>query len=428
MYLLGVLAVATGIGISIALHEIGHLVPAKLFGVKVTQYMVGFGPTLWSGTRGETEYGVKAIPLGGYVRMIGMYPPLSPERASRSSSGRWATLMEDARAQSMDEIGPGDEERVFYKLSTPKKIIVMLGGPLMNLLIATLLLGGLLTLYGVLDPSKPEGAKVTSVTASAPAATAGIQADDTIVSIDGTPVTTPTDISRAVRPNSGRSLTVVVLRDEQPVTVRVTPIVGELPSYDAQGQPLLDANGKAVTEKAGFIGTTTRTIYGLTRQPITQVPAYLWNAVSQTAEVVVHIPEKMVGVVQAVVGNGQRDPNGPTSVVGVGRAAGEKAGGEATGSIIDDIAAVPFIIQLLAGLNIALFVFNLIPLMPLDGGQVAGALWEGLKRTFAKVTGRPDPGYVDVAKTLPVTYVVASALIVMSVILMYADIVKPVRF
>src|SRR3954471_16650753 len=155
-YVLGVLLFAVGLAASIALHEIGHLVPAKKFGVKVTQYMVGFGPTAWSRRRGETEYGVKWIPLGGYIRMIGMFPPKpgqAPEEALRATStGRVGMMLdqavqsrnarrgaqtterrvgmaEAARQQSMDEIEPGDEGRVFYRLPVTQKIIVMLGGP-----------------------------------------------------------------------------------------------------------------------------------------------------------------------------------------------------------------------------------------------------------------------------------------------------------
>ena len=131
-FILGVLFMATGIAVSIALHEVGHLVPAKRFGVRVTQYMVGFGPTMWSRRRGETEYGVKAIPLGGYIRMIGMFPPRKgddPGTVRVSSTGRFSQLVDEARAASLEEVRPGDENRVFYKLSVPKKVIVMLGGP-----------------------------------------------------------------------------------------------------------------------------------------------------------------------------------------------------------------------------------------------------------------------------------------------------------
>ncbi|HOA03872.1 MAG TPA: site-2 protease family protein, partial [Dermatophilaceae bacterium] len=138
-YIAGILLIVLGVGVSIALHELGHLVPAKRFGVKCSQYMIGFGPTLWSRTIGDTQVGVKAIPLGGYVRMIGMIPPRAgdaPGQLRSMSTSRMGTLVDQARQQSMDEIEPGDENRVFYKLSVPKKVTVMLGGPLMNLALA----------------------------------------------------------------------------------------------------------------------------------------------------------------------------------------------------------------------------------------------------------------------------------------------------
>ena len=113
--------------------------------------MIGFGPTIWSRRRGETEYGVKAIPLGGYIRMIGMFPPkpgADPTQLRASSTGRFSQLMDQARQDSLEEVGPGDEHRVFYKLSVPKKLVIMLGGPTMNLLIAVVLVTGVTTLYG----------------------------------------------------------------------------------------------------------------------------------------------------------------------------------------------------------------------------------------------------------------------------------------
>ena len=116
--------------------------PAKRFGVRVTQYMVGFGPTMWSRRRGETEYGVKAVPLGGYIRMIGMFPPRAGRRTrhgARVEHGRFSQLVDEARAASLEEVRPGDENRVFYRLPVPQKVLVMLGGPTMNLLIGVVL-------------------------------------------------------------------------------------------------------------------------------------------------------------------------------------------------------------------------------------------------------------------------------------------------
>ncbi len=147
-YVAGLVIVVAGLLVSIALHELGHMVPAKLFGVRVSQYMVGFGPTLWSRVRGETEYGVKAIPLGGYVRLTGMYPPADVlDHAPRR--GRFADVIDAARQASAEEIRPGEDHRAFYRLSTPKKAIVMAAGTLMNLVIAAVLIAVVLVGIGV---------------------------------------------------------------------------------------------------------------------------------------------------------------------------------------------------------------------------------------------------------------------------------------
>ncbi|HET8779285.1 MAG TPA: site-2 protease family protein, partial [Agromyces sp.] len=152
-FILGVVIIALGLAVSIGLHEIGHLVPAKLFKVKVTQYMIGFGPTVWSKRKGETEYGVKAIPLGGYISMIGMFPPAKGEQAKADSTGFFRGLVQDARDSSTESITDGDEHRAFYRLPVWKRIVVMLGGPLMNLVLAVVLFGVLLMGLGIAQPS-----------------------------------------------------------------------------------------------------------------------------------------------------------------------------------------------------------------------------------------------------------------------------------
>ncbi len=443
-YLVGVLVIALGIGLSIALHEIGHLVPAKKFGVKVTQFMVGFGPTVWSRTRGETEYGLKAIPLGGYIRMIGMFPPKpgdDPTHLRASSTGRFTQLMDQARQDSVDEVAPGDEHRVFYKLSVPKKVVIMMGGPVMNLLIATVLLGGIVTLYGV--ETAQNGALVASVSecvvpASAgttqtacentdpktPAYVAGLRAKDVITSVDGQQVTPTTPLGDLVRPHGGQSTTIGYVRDGRPSTVTVTLVTNSVTQVGTDGKALVGADGKPQIVDAGFLGVTSQVVSETVRQPVTAVPGLVWGAFTQTAGVIVNIPGKMAGVVQAAFGSGARDPNGPVSIVGVGRVGGEVASADlgAGGTMVKFM----ILLQLIASLNMALFVFNLVPLLPLDGGHVAGALWEGLKRNGARVLGKADPGHVDVAKALPVAYTMALLLISMSALLIYADIVKPI--
>jgi membrane-associated protease RseP (regulator of RpoE activity) len=448
MYALGVLFVAGAVGASIALHEIGHLVPAKKFGVKVTQYMVGFGPTIWSKRRGETEYGIKAIPLGGYIRMIGMFPPRkgdAPGTLRVSSTGRFSQLADEARQLSLEEIKPGDEQRVFYRLSVPRKVIIMLGGPTMNLLIAVVLLAGLVTLYGV-QVVKP-GATVASVSEcvvpasqataktvctdsdpKTPAFLAGLRPGDSFVSVAGQPVHETVDVGTLIRPRAGQPTDIVVRRDGKTVTLKVTPIRNQVQRVNADGTPMVDDAGKPVTVDAGFLGVSSGPVVVRERQSVTEVPSMAWRQFTGTAGLVLRIPEKMKGVAQAAFGSGERDPNGPVSVVGVGRFAGEASSGHIPGvGGQNGVSPLAFLIQLIIGLNMALFVFNLIPLLPLDGGHVAGALWEGLKRQVARIRRRPDPGYVDVAKALPVAYAVSSVLIVMSVLLIYADIVKPIR-
>jgi membrane-associated protease RseP (regulator of RpoE activity) len=440
LYVLGVLAVALGVALSIALHEIGHLVPAKRFGVKCTQYMIGFGPTLWAKKIGETEYGIKAIPLGGYVRMLGMFPP-KPGRAARmDSTGRWSMLVDQARHEAQSEIGPQDADRLFYQRSVPRRIVIMLGGPTMNLLIAVVLLTGLMTIYGqatstttiqtasqcVLPVTAPTNAACSSSDVRAPAAAAGIRPGDRIVEFAGRPVTSWQQVRDVIRSHGGTEVPVVVERAGQKVHLTITPILDKRRVFDANGQAVVGSDGQPVLEQMGFAGLSPA--LEQRRQPISAVPAVIGQGLAQTAGVILRIPQKMVGVAQAAFGSGPRDPNGPVSVIGIGRMAGEVtsvqngAGGQAT--IADKVA---FLVSLVASLNLALFVFNLVPLLPLDGGHVAGALWEGLRRSVAKLLRRPDPGPVDVARALPVAYAVASVLIGMTGLLMLADLVNPIK-
>ena len=154
---IGIVIFAIAILASIALHELGHMVPAKKFGVKVTEYMVGFGPRLWSRKSGDTEYGLKAVPFGGYIRMIGMFPPRPDGTVRASSTGRLGTLVDQARQESQAEVlTPEDEKRTFYNLSVPKKVTVMLGGPVMNLLLAIVLFTLMFAGFGTAPPYPPE--------------------------------------------------------------------------------------------------------------------------------------------------------------------------------------------------------------------------------------------------------------------------------
>jgi membrane-associated protease RseP (regulator of RpoE activity) len=432
-FVIGVVIIVIGLAVSIGLHEIGHLVPAKLFGVKVTQYMIGFGPTIWSKRKGETEYGVKAIPLGGYIAMIGMFPPAKGEQVHEDSTGFFRGLVQDARDSSMESITAGDEERAFYRLPVWKRIVVMFGGPFMNLVLAVVLFGVLLMGFGVAQPSTTVG----SVSAcalpatserqtceagdpAAPGAAAGIEPGDRIVSVAGQPIDTWNESTAIIRDHPDEPIELVVVRDGEEVTLEVTPMLSERYATDEDGQPVTDASGDPVTVQAGFVGISPAS--ETVQQPVTAVLPAVGENVAGVAAIIVNLPQRMVDVWNAAFGTEERDPNGPISVVGVGRVAGEIAS-------LDEIplaSKAAGLVGILASLNIALFVFNLIPLLPLDGGHIAGALWEAIRRGFAKLFRRPDPGPVDLAKLMPLTFGVVLVLGAMSALLIYADIVKPV--
>ena len=436
MYLLGVLVIALGIAVSIALHEVGHLLPAKKFGVKTTQYMVGFGPTVWSTRRGETEYGLKAVPLGGYVRMIGMFPPRPADggRLRRATSNPFHQMIEQARQDSLDEVAPGDEDRVFYRLPVWQRLVIMAGGPLVNLLIAVVLVTLLLTVHGVgtLSPTVAEVAQCANADvadddcagqAPSPALAAGFEEGDTILSVDGTPVSTWPETTYAIQ-NAGDRATFVVERDGRQETLSADLVLRERPLVTPDGQYQLDEAGDPVWGEVGFLGATPTFDYE--PQPLSAVPGFVGDMFTGTARIVITLPQRLVDVSQAAFGTEERDPEGPMSVVGVGRVAGDVATGglgDLTQSLGDRLWVL---VSLIASLNMALFVFNLIPLLPLDGGHIAGALWEGLKKGWARVRGLPVPGPVDTAAALPVAYAVAVSLLGMTALLIYADIVKPI--
>jgi membrane-associated protease RseP (regulator of RpoE activity) len=429
LWILGVLVLAVGIAISIGLHELGHFYPARKFGVFVGSFMIGFGPTLWSRKFGETEFGFKAIPLGGYVSLSGMYPTTA--NADKPGFRMFRKLVQEARDASAETIT--DESRAFYRLPVFKRIIVMLGGPFMNLVIATVLFLFLFTGIGVAGTTTTIGSisecvlPVTSTRTTceagdpkAPAAEAGLKPGDRVVSIANQPVTTWESGTAIIRESAGRTITFVVERDGQELSLAVTPLETVRYELDASGNPVVDANGDLVTTPVGFVGVGPE----ITRQqqsPIVALDA-MGNNIVQVGALVLDLPNRMVQVANAAFGPDERDPNGPVSVVGVGRIAGDIAAAEQI-DLGDRVAAL---IGILASLNIALFVFNLIPLLPLDGGHIMVALWEKVRNAFARLRGKPIPGPVDSARLVPFTIVITVLLMAMSALLIYADIVKPI--
>jgi membrane-associated protease RseP (regulator of RpoE activity) len=433
---IGIILFAALIGLSIALHEIGHLVPAKKFGLRVPDYMVGFGPTIWSTVRGETRYGVKWIPLGGYIRMIGMLPPAKddPEGRSRAmSTGRFATLVAQARSASFDEIRPGDENRLFYKLPVHKRVVIMLGGPMMNLVLAFILFAIVLVGIGLPKPSltvaavvpctpsisQPTGVSLPSGscpegTLETPASQAGLQDADTIIAVGGIPATDWEEVSTWISANPGVETTIRVDRDGRIVALPLVVAEVTRPVYDSQGVE----TGEAQT--VGFLGM--RPSFEYERQSIFAVPAFMWDLTVRSVEALISLPIRIYELVtDTLIGGEDRAIDGPVSVVGASRLGGEIAAMDSPVT-----SKVATFLGLAASLNLFLFLFNLLPVLPLDGGHVAGALYESLKRKIAKIRGKPDPGPVDTARLLPVAYVVAGVLLAMGVVVIWADFVKPI--
>ncbi|MGV2903534.1 M50 family metallopeptidase [Microbacterium sp. AGC62] len=429
LYLGGILFMLIGLGLSIGLHEVGHLVPAKLFGVRVGQYMIGFGPRLWSKRIGETEYGFKMLPLGGFISMSGMYPP---SKSSGRASGLFRSLIQDARSANDETIADGAEDRVFYRLPVWKRVIVMLGGPVMNLLLATVIFTILLSGIGLQQgtttisavsecvvPSASTATECSPDDPESPAAEAGVQPGDVILSVDGQPVSTFADATAIIQASPGEVLDVVVRRDGSDESLSLTPIAAERTITDASGRPLQDENGDPVVKEVGYAGMYSQ--MGYIQQPLSAGPEMAVDSAGRVATMILNLPARLWDIGASVFAGADRDPNGPLSVVGVGRLAGEVASVDAP--VLDRWAGL---LSLLGMLNIALFVFNLIPLLPLDGGHIVVALWDGIRRIWAKIFRRPPPAPVDATSLVPLTVVVSVVLIAMGALLLIADIVKPV--
>jgi membrane-associated protease RseP (regulator of RpoE activity) len=383
---------------SVMLHETGHFVTAKRFGMKVTRYFVGFGPTLWSTWRGETEYGIKALPFGGFVKIIGMH--------------------------SLDDVDdPADEPRSFRRHPAWQRIIVLCAGSFMHFVLAFVLL--LVVLIGIGTESASNAAQFGTIipcvasnvtaldngvcTASNPpypAKLAGLRAGEKVLAFDGTPVSNWTQLSKAIgRAGPGSRVTITVVRDGKPITLHTT---------------LAAIKGR----RGAFLGIDEPVVF----TPVSPVRAvqYAGSAFGQVIVGSAQAAAALPGALPKLFGSAKERASTPggqvTSVVGLANDTGQ-----AVAANVGWQFKVSFVLLLIASLNIFVGVFNLLPLLPLDGGHVAAIVWERIRAWYARLRGRPDPGLVDIAKLLPVSFSIFAILILFSVAVVVADIVNPLN-
>jgi hypothetical protein len=366
--------------------------------------MIGFGPTLFSRKRGDTEYGIKAIPLGGYIQMIGMIPPAS---AFKTPGFR--------NRGNEEEISSEDQDRTFYRLKPWKKLIIMFGGPFANLVIALVLTFvlfcgfgnyGRTTTINQIVPCIPTtvNPNCDKVGDPSPSAIAGLKAGDKILEINGTKVTLWSDVEAVLNESMGNAISIKVLRSGIEQSLSITPVTLNL---DGTSKPYIGVYLKAERIQQTPVGAVLQ----------------LGSMLVSTAELIVQLPMQAVSAFGELDPGTPRNQNGAISIIGLGQFSGEIAASSDI-SFEDKVASQ---LSLLMSLNVALFVFNMIPLVPLDGGHIAAGIYEWIKRGIWRIRGKTLEEPVDTSKMMPVAYFVAGLLLLLSLILIVRDIVNPLH-
>ncbi|HET6481260.1 MAG TPA: site-2 protease family protein [Actinoplanes sp.] len=417
LYWLGFAAFALAILISVSLHEFGHMVTAKAFGMKVSRYFVGFGPTIFSFQKGETEYGLKAIPLGGFCKIVGMTP-------------------------QDDDVAPEDQPRAMWRFPVWKRTIVMSAGSITHFLLAAVATYFAAISIGLPNTSFPgtveEQAKQPAVISPGdctyitlpptgqgaqcvpgqngavpgPAYAAGLRAGDRITQVGPTPISTYGQLTEVIRSLPAGKTAFQYERDGVTKTTEVDLVA-------AQRKPFTDEDGP----------TSTVAVAGVAWDSSTVPSSYKYNAVSafpatadfggflfkNTFEALKRIPDKIPALWHSITGS-ERDPDTPISVIGASR-----LGGEAIEHGVPELFLNVFI-----SLNVFIGIFNLLPLLPLDGGHIAIAWYERVRSWLYGRLRKPDPGRVDYYKLMPVTYAVILIGGVFTLLTATADIINPI--
>jgi membrane-associated protease RseP (regulator of RpoE activity) len=391
--LIGILAFVVALLVSVMIHEAGHYLTAKKFGMKVTEFFLGFGQKIWSTQRGETEFGIKAIPAGGYCRIVGM--------------------------SSREVLSPADVDRAFIKATVTQRLIVLGAGSFLHFVIGFLLL---ITLFGAVGVTSvtnqvekisdcvPQIAtEVCSATSTpSPAKTAGLLPGDKIVKIDGESFDLWSDAVAVIRASAGREINLVIDRSGDQVQVQVTPATR-----------MVDGKAVGVLGVINEIGTIRFSPIAATARATSFTGEILQNSVTS----LISLPTKIPDLLAQTFGTTERDPEGLVGVVGVARVSGETASTEKL-SLNEKIATF---ILIVASLNIFVGMFNLLPLLPLDGGHMAVAIADGIRNFIAKRRGLAKPAPIDVERLTPITMVVFVLMASLSILLLAADIFNPIR-
>ncbi len=393
MQLVGILAFIFALLFSVMVHEFGHYLTARRYGMRVSEFFVGFGKRIWSRQRGETEFGIKAIPAGGYCRIDGMTP--------------------------RDEMPEGEEGRAFYRASSGRKLIVLGAGSFLHFVIGFVLLISLFAGVGITSVTNqvqkvsecvPQTAtEVCGVTSTpSPAKNAGVLAGDKLVKINGESFKEGADAVAVIRANAGKQLEIVVDRGGDLIPLLITPATR-----------MVDGKAIGVLGVINEIGTVRFNPIVATQKSITFGSDILANSVTS----LIKLPSKIPDLLAQTFGARERDPEGLVGVVGVARVSGETA---STGKLTTNEKIATFIL-IVASLNIFVGMFNLLPLLPLDGGHMAVAIADGIRNFWAKRRGLPKPAPIDVERLTPITMVVFVLMAGLSIVLLAADIFNPIR-
>jgi membrane-associated protease RseP (regulator of RpoE activity) len=326
-------------------------------------------------TRGETEYGIKVIPAGGYCRIEGMTPT--------------------------DEMPDGQENRAFWRASSLKKLIVLGAGSFAHFVIGFILIFSIFfgVGYTALQPT------IAKVEPGSPAASAGLLAGDTVLAINGVTVKNWREDISIVAQGGGKPLRLLIDRDGSELTITATPEY--LPAEKRYRIGIYSTIGK---ERDSFLTATTES------------GKAIWVLTRESAKSLVALPTKVPDLFSQTFLGEERDPNGLVGVVGAARVSGEAVGSER----LNTNERLTTFILLVASLNIFVGLFNLLPILPLDGGHMAVAIADEFRALFARLLGRARPAPINVNVLTPITLVVVALLGILTVILLLADIFNPI--